>query len=530
MAGDSRRRMSVTRRIMFGAVANWFSRGLTIVLGLVLMPVLFGHLPKEELGVWLLLGQSWAALGILDLGFGVTLTRRIALTKGKSGGDPDTPLTEETLREIADLTESGRRIYQVMSAGVFVVAWLAGFFYLRNLSLHDVSHTTVWIAWTILCASQACVVWAAVWTCLLQGVGYVGWDAIIASFVAAATLIAQIIGVVSGGRLIVLATIATGGALLQRALIRWMARRRRPELFSLRGRWNPEVLRGMPGLAFRAWLTAVGMVLVFNTDQFFIAGLQGAAAIPAYRAAYLIILNLNMVAVSFGAASAVFVSHLWQAQELTALHHLVQRNVRLGLSIILCGSACVLSLGPRLFDVWIGPGKFIGYPVLIVFIASLTLETQNFIVVTSSRATEDEAFAGSTMLAGILKLLLSWALMFRFGLLGIATGTLLSGLVTNDWYMVSRGLGRLRMSLREHIKGVVMPSITLFAVTLLCNLIVVNLGRSNTAIVQVLLAVIVSGIVFTLGSWLLVLSKSERDRLLTVVGFSRATRISPSKT
>jgi hypothetical protein len=134
------------------------------------------------------------------------------------------------------------------------------------------------------------------------------------------------------------------------------------------------------------------------------------------------------------------------------------------------------------------------------------------------------------MLAGILKLLLSWALMFRFGLLGIATGTLLSGLMTNDWYMVSRGLGRLRMSLRGHIKGVVMPSITLFAVTLLCNLIVVNLGRSNTAIVQVLLAVIVSGIVFTLGSWLLVLSKSERDRLLTVVGFSRATRISPSKT
>ena len=66
--------MSVTKRIAFGAAASWFSRGVTILLGLVLMPVLFRHLPKEELGVWLLFGQSWAAMGILDLGFGVTLT------------------------------------------------------------------------------------------------------------------------------------------------------------------------------------------------------------------------------------------------------------------------------------------------------------------------------------------------------------------------------------------------------------------------------------------------------------------------
>src|SRR6266576_4598603 len=140
--------MSVTRRIAFGAGASWFSRGMTILLGLVLLPVLFRHLPKEELGVWLLLGQSWAAMGILDLGIAVTLTRRIALAKGKSGGDPNAPLTPESLREIADLVEAGKRIYRVMAGAVFFIFWLAGFFYLRDLQLHDLSHTTVWIAWT----------------------------------------------------------------------------------------------------------------------------------------------------------------------------------------------------------------------------------------------------------------------------------------------------------------------------------------------------------------------------------------------
>ena len=113
--------MSVTRRIAFGAAASWFSRGVSILLGLVLMPVLFRHLPREELGVWLLLGQSWAAMGILDLGFGVTLTRRIALAKGRSGADPNVPLTAGTLGDIADLVASGRRIYRFMALGVFVV-------------------------------------------------------------------------------------------------------------------------------------------------------------------------------------------------------------------------------------------------------------------------------------------------------------------------------------------------------------------------------------------------------------------------
>jgi O-antigen/teichoic acid export membrane protein len=515
--------MSVSRRILFGAAATWFSRGLTISLGLVLLPVLFRHLPKEELGVWLLLGQSWAAMGILDLGIGVTLTRRIALAKGKSGTDPNVPLTPETLREIADLTESGRRIYHVMSGGVFLVSWIAGFFYLNHLQLHDVSHTTVWIAWTILCASQAFAVWATVWTCLLQGVGYVGWDALIASFINAGTLITQIIAVLCGGRLVTLATIAATGALGQRWLTRWLAAKRRPELFSLQGHWNRKIMRGMPSLALRAWLTALGTVFIFNTDQFFIAASQGAEGIPAYRAAYLAVLNLNMLAVTFAAASSVFVSHLWQAREIAALHTIVRRNVRLGLLIMLCGGACLLSLGHRLFDVWLGPGRFVGYPTIIVFVVLLTLEAHSFIIVTSSRATEDEAFAAWSMAAGFLKLTASWILMRSFGLLGIAAGTLLAQLLTNHWYMVYRGLRRLGISLREHFARVLLPCATVFVAALISNGVLLQFARQQSPVVQVIESGAITALLFVGACWWLVLARSERTRLLGFIGLSTSS-------
>jgi O-antigen/teichoic acid export membrane protein len=269
-------------------------------------------------------------------------------------------------------------------------------------------------------------------------------------------------------------------------------------------------------------------MLVFQTDQYFIASFKGADAIPAYRAAYLVVLNLNMLAITFASSSSVFVSHLWQAGELKQLHRIVQRNLRLGLLIMLCGGACVLGLGSSLFDAWIGPGKFIGYPTLIVFVALLALETHSYIIVASSRATEDEAFAFSMPLAGLLKLGLSWLLMQRYGLLGIAAGTLIAQLLTNNWFMVYRGLRRLRMSLREHLKGVLIPVAVVFVLVLACNFALLRLLPTTSPVIQTITAGALTGVLLAVSCWTLVLAKSERARLLSFVGLVN-TPVNPSK-
>src|SRR5438477_3111734 len=200
--------VSVTHRIAFGAAASWFSRGLAILMGLVLMPVLFRHLSKEELGVWLLLGQTWAALGIFDLGFGITLTRRIAFATAKRGDDSSASLSDQTLRELADLVATGKIVYRALAIFAFAVSFGSGMFYLRCLHLASVSPPHVWLAPGVICLSQAFGVWATIWTCLLQGVGYIGWDALAASLVSALTLLAQIIVTIFGGGLVALAVVA----------------------------------------------------------------------------------------------------------------------------------------------------------------------------------------------------------------------------------------------------------------------------------------------------------------------------------
>src|SRR5437763_6631321 len=99
----------MTSRIFFGGAANWFSRGTTVLLGLLLMPVLFRNLSRNELGVWLLLGQTWAGLAVLDFGFGTILIRRIALTAGRSGTEVTGELSPPVTTDLRDLVATGKR-------------------------------------------------------------------------------------------------------------------------------------------------------------------------------------------------------------------------------------------------------------------------------------------------------------------------------------------------------------------------------------------------------------------------------------
>src|SRR5579859_4321220 len=151
------------------------------------MPVLFRHLSKEELGVWLLLGQSCAVLGIFDLGFGTILTRRIAFALGKNSCRLCGELNADTRQELADLITTGRRVYRWLAITAFLFSFGLGLLYLRKLELRGMPLSTVGIAWAVLCLSQAFGIWAAIWTCLLQGLGYVGWDSVLSTLVSSLT-------------------------------------------------------------------------------------------------------------------------------------------------------------------------------------------------------------------------------------------------------------------------------------------------------------------------------------------------------
>jgi O-antigen/teichoic acid export membrane protein len=511
---------SHSRRIAFAAMASWGSRAVSILSGLLLIPVLFRHLGKEELGVWLLLGQSWAMLGIFDFGIGPTFTRRIALAKGRSGGDLSIPLSTASRKEIADLFRSASLIFRALALITLTAAWVVGYFYLRQLQLHNLSWHKALVAWSILCAGQAASVWTLAWTGLLIGLGYVGWETILLSAVSIVTIAVQIGVSLAGGGLLALAVIQTVAAVLPRYLFRWFVRRNLPDLGAIRGRWNWQLVKSMVSPSLRCWITTLGGVLILQTDQFFVAQSKGAAELPSYRAAYLLCINIQMLAVSVAGASAPFISQLWQADRREQARQFTLRNVRFGLAVVLCGIAALLISGEDLFTVWLGPGHFSGYGLLAIISVVMIFEAHGYILTTASRATEDEAFASWSIVAGGLKLVFSYAFMKYFGLLGIPLGTLAAQLPTNYWFMTYRGLKRLGIPFRRYSASVILPMVVIGgSAWVACWAAREALGRF-VPLVRLGGVAVSCGLVLAWSCWIVVLDPVQRRQVFSRVSMA----------
>jgi O-antigen/teichoic acid export membrane protein len=508
----------VNPKILMGGVAAWFSRVISIVLGLLLLPVLFRHLPNPELGLWMLCGQTWIALSIFDFGFGVVLTRRIAFeysqAKSRSSGTGAALHCDQLMHLVA----TGHRLYAVLATAAFVTSFIGGAWYARSLHLAAECASSFWIVWGLLCFGRAFGIWTTVSSCVLQGLGYVSWDILLAATVNAMTLILQIVVVVAGFGLIGLAVVATVGMFLQRTTLIWFLRRRQLDLIVQRGKWKRELFRSMLSPALRAWLTSLGYLMVANTDALFIASFDGTSAIPAYRAAFVLVINLHLIAGVFSAATPAFVSQLWEMGEISKIRSIVRQNASIGLWTMACGAGAILSLGPTLFHWWLGPNSFIGYPVLIMFLVTFGLEHHANVFSTCARATDDEAYGLSSIGTGMIKLLLALVFTRQFGLPGLAASTLVAQLAINNWYMPYRSSLRLRIKLAEHARCVLVPCAALFATVLVVGLAAQRLLSDCAPASRVLTVSIIGIVLLTSALWTIALESSQQLWVLRRIG------------
>lgn len=503
----------IGRKIALAVSASWLSQVIRIGLNLLILPILFHAMNQEELGLWLILGQSTIFLGILtEAGFTPTITRRIAFAAGKSHAGPDQPLDEESRRDFADLLASGTIAYRFVSVGVFVLTFALGSLYLSQLDLREVSPTTAWIAWILLCFGYATTTWSGLWTALATGLGYVAAGTIIVTVVGIVTLLTQMLVVLVGGGLLWLSMIAAISGVVVRLATRLYVRRRQPQLFSIPGRWDRALMRNMVAPSIRSWLTAVGFALLFKTDQYFIALYVDTTQVPAYYAAYALLHNLAILALALGQASSIYVSQLWHKGSLEEIHDIVLRSLRVTLIMMACGGATLLVVGKDLIGVWIGPDHFAGYAVLTVLAAMFLVCVQQNAILTFSRATENEVYAVPFLVAGVLSLILSWALVQYLGLLGAPLATLLAQMLTTSWVVLRDGLQRLQLSMVTYVRTCLLPLLPISLATYFATVAVANSSVLPTAADRLLAGTAIAGCVFLASLWLFGFSPADRIR------------------
>jgi O-antigen/teichoic acid export membrane protein len=498
--------MSAFKRIAFAASVSWVSRAVSILASVFFIPILFRQMDKEELGLWFLLSGSQGFLGLLGFGIVPTLTRHIAFARTEEGG----------AQHVADLVVTGRRILQSLALLVFFIASGSGYALIAKLKFEHISPHVVLLAWALMCAGYAINVWVSYLECWLVGIGYVGWFSLIGAIVTVLTVITNICAALVGRGLLTLAVISVVAGLAQRVGILMFAKTK-PDLMLQGGHWNREYAKTLIGPSVRNWVTAIGAFLILRTDSYFIALFKGSKEIPVYTATYQLVANVHTLAITFCVAASAFISQAWQAKDLPAVHRITIRTAQIGMSIMAAGVAFLLVAGREVIQLWLGAGNFIGYSVLLVFCVMLTLEAQHVILISSSRATEDENYAGWAIGAGILNLVLTWYLIKPLGLFGVALGTTLAQLLTNNWYAVYRPLSRLRLHFLDYFRAVV----TLWAVVLGASYVgsrlikgcLLRIGASGPWMIVILCFAFCTG-VLAIACWTRILDAGHRERLL----------------
>jgi hypothetical protein len=149
-----------------------------------------------------------------------------------------------------------------------------------------------------------------------------------------------------------------------------------------------------------------------------------------------------------------------------------------------------------------------------VFLLIFALDNQNVAISVAARATGEEIYAASSLIAGALKILFSVMLAKQFGLIGVALGTLIALGLTNHWYVPWRGLTRLTYPRVEFVWNVVLPCI---GIGLACALTVAGLTLLFGPIGpwhELVLTLACASVFFLAGMWLLVLEPGQRKSLL----------------
>jgi O-antigen/teichoic acid export membrane protein len=509
--------MGLHRRIAVGVFTSYIARALQIVLSLLLLPIMFRHLSDEAIGMWYLLGSATLFLGLLDFGFGPTLTRRIAFAKGISGGHVDVELNAESREKLGDLFFTGKVVFRCLALVILLLAGGVGTILLRRVPLNHLTEGEVLGAWALFCLSYSINAWGGLWLTLLSGLGYVGSANLITIIMQVVAALAKIIAVSRGGSLLSLATIDCVTAIATRQLLRAYLLWKETDVLTLTGRWSTIDFHSILTPALKYWITTLGAFLILKTDEIFIIYFLNAAAIADYKAAYVVINCLSNLALTFALVSVPFYSQLWQAGDLATLQSVLMRNLAVTLGVMLSGVTAVILASPCLFNIWLGPGRFVGFPILFAFSTMLFLETQHCTFASAARSTEDEVYALWALGAGLLNLVFTWFLGQRYGLLGIALGTLFAQLVTNNWYCVYHGLERLQIPFSTYATRILVPLAGLALATALPLLIVVRylpaLPFPPADWLQLMVVTAWSGLILLLFLWCVALNSDERFRL-----------------
>ena len=417
---------STQRRILVGAFAGSLNTLVSAFVGVILTAIAVRSLPKELSGVYFLCLNFSALILLADLGISPTLSREIAFALGS--------LQTDALKSRIDrLIGTTVRMFMFTATTVFAVSALLGVLYFsQTVSLEHRQEALQ--GWLVFALGSAFNVFAGSAYASLYGLGQVTIERIGRAAGQLVGLIVSLIAIASGLGFVGLciAWLVQG---VMSCVLGWVLLvRHQPDALRSFVRYDALIVRQLLQPSLRWAATSLGAYLIFNTANLIIGVLLGPAAVSEFS----LVARMAQFAQTFSLAIVLsatpHISREFAMRNIENVRQILFRNLNFGMVSILVLCGIIATFPSVILNLWVGPGHFAGYAVLLPYLLMTVLETHHVIHASAVMATGDLPFVPWAIGSGALTVIFCLLLIPRLGLSGAAVGIMIAQLLTNNWY------------------------------------------------------------------------------------------------
>ena len=431
----------IQKKMKFGIFSDWLRQIVLVSIGILTMPIYFRFMPKEEVGIWMLLLGTEIFIELSNFGFTPILSRQIAFEIGqKNKRDQDTALQTSHLYRISQRVS--------LFSGIIVLVGFLGFgsFFFLRMQIDPLLLKKSLIALAFFSVGQAVRASFKYVTTALDGHGEVGWHNWILVIERIFSLCIGILFLYLGYGIVGLSVVwiirVTIGSILGVACVKW----RIPEKYLQKQKIKAIDISPYLQPSLDWFLMGFGAFLTLNTDQYFISLFMGPSALPDYAATFRLVIIIATFSGTISNISMPFVSRMSSAMEYDGVKKLLMVNVTFSMALYFTGAMVIAIYCDTIVRIWLGLGHFIGWAVVWVFCIMRAMENHIVAFARIALSVDTKPIWGKmALLSGSLNLVLTLIGVKYFGLLGVALGTLITQLLTSNWYAVWRTLSVMKI-------------------------------------------------------------------------------------
>jgi len=401
------------RQIIKNIGSSWFALGVNIAIGIFLSPFILHRLGDSAFGLWVLIFSITGYYGLFDLGIRSSIVRYVSkyLATGSA---------EDMARLINTSLFGYTCIGMVCLAVTAVLAFYVNTFFHIPAALQSSSPLLIWMVGVSVALGFPL---GAVGGFLegLQRFEILNWSSIISSLVRALLIVVVLR---HGFGLLTIVFITVALPILASVIRVFIALHLCPVLFG----WkyiDRETFHKIVHYSSTTLMIMVAGRLKFKTDEIVIGSMISAAAITYFNIGARIVDYAGMVVNAFAQNFLPVASQSEATGNLTRLRKVFVIGNRFCAFTIFPITAILLVLGKSVIEVWVGR-KYIAtsYPVLVIMLIPSTFMLAQAV---SGRVlfgmSKHRTWAYVTLVEGVCNLILSIALIPRYGIIGDAFGT-----------------------------------------------------------------------------------------------------------